>query len=226
MNIKLPFLAATLSVALLACNNAANTNNEPSKSENPTVQQTGVVNTSEVKIAYYVQDSIATKFNFYREVDSMLKAKELNFQQELQRKIRAYQAFEADIQKRMDNNEITGYQLDGIQQTAMRKQQDIQQFQEQKGGALQMETFQYQTALMNKIAEAGKEFSKENGIDLLFFYQKGGQITFIHNAMDVTEAFISYLNQREAELKSGFEEEVQAIEQKDTTGIDPLGMQK
>src|SRR5690554_4243233 len=87
--------------------------------------------TDGIALAYYYQDSIATQLSFYREIDSMLQAKEENFQKELESKIRSYQAYEADIQKRMDNNEITGYQIDEIQQTAMQKQQSIQQFEQQ-----------------------------------------------------------------------------------------------
>src|SRR5690554_8074098 len=94
----------------------------------------------------------------------------------------------------MQANEITGYQIEEIQQTAIQKQQSIQQFEQQRGAALQRESMEYQTALMSKIAEAGKEFSDKKNIDLLFFYQKGGQITFINNAYDVTEEFIQFLN--------------------------------
>ena len=78
------------------------------------------------------------------------------------------------------------------------------------------ETLQYQLALMNKISEAGKQFSEKRGIDLLFFFQKGGQITYINNAYDVTEEFIRYLNKREGELKQGFEEELEALENEPT----------
>lgn len=168
--------------------------------------------TSGVAIAYYIQDSIATQFDFYREVDSMLKAKEIDFQKELESRIRSYQAYEADIQRRMDNNEITGYQLEDIQKTAMQKQQSIQQFEQQRGQQLQQESLEYQTALMNKISEAGKEFSEKNDIDILFFYQKGGQITYIANAFDVTEQFVAYLNKREDELMADFDEEVENVE--------------
>lgn len=167
---------------------------------------------SGIAIAYYIQDSIATQFNFFREVDSMLKVKEIEFQKELESRIRAYQAYEADIQRRMEANEITGYQLEDIQKTAMQKQQSIQQFEQQRGAQLQKESFEYQTVLMNKISEAGKEFSAMNNIDLLFFYQKGGQITYISKAFDVTEQFVSYLNKREDELMADFDEEVAKVE--------------
>jgi hypothetical protein len=67
----------------------------------------------------------------------------------------------------------------------------------------------YQKALMSKISEAGREFSEQNGLDLLFFYAKGGQITYISDAFDVTEDFIEFLNKREDEIMTGVEEEIE-----------------
>lgn len=202
--------------------NSNQKNVEVNGSNNKKVNTNRSKDTSGISMAFYYQDSVAIQFRFYKEIDSMLKAKELNFQKELEKKIRAYKVYEADIQKRMNNNEITGYQVDDIRQTAMKKQQSIQTYEQQRGAELQKESMEYQIAIMNKIAETGKEFSDKNGIDLLFFYQKGGQITYINNTYDVTKEFIGYLNQREAELKSGVEKEVKELKKKDNLE-DPLG---
>lgn len=165
-------------------------------------------NPNGLNIAFYVQDSIGSGFNFYREIDSMLRQKQRNFEGELRGKYESYQRYESEIQKRAEANEITGYEIEGIEQEMMRRQQSIANFERQKGGQIQKEAMDYQTALMNKISEAGKEFSEEHGYDLLFFYQKGGQITYISNAYDVTEEFITYLNERESFIKTGVEEEI------------------
>src|SRR5690554_5632462 len=211
------YIAIGLSVGFMVSScGSGDSQADSNMNDNAVVEKRNMGNDSTgIAMAFYYQDSIATQFRFYREVDSMLKAKELDFQKELERRIRAYQTYEADIQKRMEKNEITGYQIEEIQQVAMQKQQSIQQFEQQRGAALQKESLQYQTALMNKIAEAGREFSEKRDIDLLFFYQKGGQITFINNAYDVTDDFISYLNKREDQLMSDFEEEVEALEDED-----------
>jgi outer membrane protein len=209
-------IAFGASVIFTSCNGDSSQDNTPSSTDNEgnvEVSKRKVGNdTTGVAIAYYIQDSIATNFNFYREVDSMLNEKQMKFQKELESRIRSYQAYEADIQKRMNNNEITGYQLEDIQKTAAQKQQSISRFEQQRGAALQKESIDYQTAMMNKISEAGKEFSEKNSIDILFFYQKGGQITYIANAFDVTEEFVVYLNKREDELMADFDEEVNEIE--------------
>src|SRR5690554_407055 len=212
----------SLTLIISSCGNN-NSQDETNTRDEVIVEKRNMGNDSTgIAMAFYYQDSIATQFRFYREVDSMLKAKELEFQKELERRIRSYQAYEADIQKRMERNEITGYQIEEIQQTAMQKQQAIQLFEQQRGDEIQREIMQYQMALMNKISESGKEFSNSKNIDLLFFYQKGGQITFINNAYDVTADFIDYLNKREDELKLGFEDELEGLEDADfsTGGLD------
>lgn len=212
---SIAILGLSASLLTASCGNDNSSNSTDNEVVTPVEKKQMGEGSTGIAMAFYYQDSIATQFGFYKEVDSMIRSKELNFQKELEAKYRAYQAYEADIQKKMQNNEITGYQIEEIQQVAMQKQQSIQQFEQQRGAALQNESMKYQTALMNKIAEAGKEFSDKKEIDLLFFYQKGGQITFINNAYDVTEEFISYLNKREDELMSGFEEDVEALKSED-----------
>jgi len=209
-------LLGILSLLLVtSCGDNSNSSeNEVDDSTQVAKRQMGS-DSSGIAIAYYLQDSIATQFDFYREIDSMLKSKEISFQKELESKIRSYRQYEQDIQKRMDAGEITGYELEDIQNAAMQKQQAIQQFEQQRGGELQQESLQYQTALMNKISEAGREFSEMKGIDILYFYQKGGQITYISDSFDVTDDFIKFLNKREEQLRTGFDEEVESIEDKD-----------
>ena len=212
---SIAILGISTSFLISSCNNTS-TKDAVDIEVEKTVEKEKLGNgPSGIAMAFYYQDSIATQFDFYREIDSILKVKEMNFQKELEAKYLAYQSYEADIQKKMANNEITGYQIEEIQATAMEKQQSIQQFEQQRGAALQKESMDYQNNLMNKIAEAGKEFASKKEIDLLFFYQKGGQITFINNAYDVTDEFLSYLNKREEELMSGFIEEVDAMQKKD-----------
>lgn len=226
MKRSLTLILCGLSCAFIisSCNTTSQEKKESKENDNKKTEVRKPKSTSDINIAFYYQDSVATQFRFYREIDSMLKAKQLNYQKELEKKYRAYQTYEADIQKRMDAGEITGYQLDDIQKTAAQKQQSIQMFEQQRGAALQKESMEYQEAIMNKISESGKEFSNKKGIDLLFFYQKGGQITFIDNAYDATDEFIEFLNQREEELKSGVESEVEELKKKNEEGdgLEPL----
>ena len=120
--LSIAILGLSSSLFIASCNNS-NSKKSDDDEVVKTVEKKQMGNgTAGIAMAFYYQDSIASQFRFYREIDSMLKSKELNFQKELEGKIRAYQAYEADIQKRMEKNEITGYQIEEIQQAAFYNQ--------------------------------------------------------------------------------------------------------
>lgn len=209
-----------IATSLISCNNNSSEGEKDggNKKEEKKVEVKRDKNPQGLNIAYYAQDSIGRGFHFYREIDSMLRTKQRNFEGELRGRYESYQRYETEIKKRAEANEITGYEIEGIEQEMMRRQQSIAAFERQRGGEIQKEAMDYQTALMNKISEAGREFSENNGYDMLFFYQKGGQITYISNAYDVTDEFIAFLNERESFIKTGVEEEM-----KDGEGLEREG---
>lgn len=209
-----------IATSLISCNNNSSEGEKDggNKKEEKKVEVKRDKNPQGLNIAYYAQDSIGRGFHFYREIDSMLRTKQRNFEGELRGRYESYQRYETEIKKRAEANEITGYEIEGIEQEMMRRQQSIAAFERQRGGEIQKEAMDYQTALMNKISEAGREFSENNGYDMLFFYQKGGQITYISNAYDVTDEFIAFLNERESFIKTGVEEEM-----KDGEGLEKEG---
>ncbi|MDX1445995.1 OmpH family outer membrane protein [Lishizhenia sp.] len=198
-------------LVLASCNTTTPSSTEETNVKTPgkTASEIEVKNSEGLKIAYYVQDSIPTGFNYYREIDSMLQAKQAQYQSKLERMYAKYEQYAAEVQRRDQNNEISSFDYEKIQKEIARRQQEIQQIEQNEGRVLQQETMNYTNALANKISGAGNEYAKENGIDILFFYQKGGQITYISDAFDVTEDFISYLNKREQEIISGVEESVE-----------------
>jgi len=209
-------VAVGLTIAVTSCNNAPAVETAESGDDTVTISKsmsndslTGTV------IAYYIQDSISKGFNFYREIDSILKSQEKAFEISLRGKYESYQKFEDNVRRKMEANEITGMQLDELQREAVAKQEAIANYERQRGGELQQESMEYTNVLMNKISAAGREFAQERGIDLLFFYQKGGQINYISDAMDVTQQFINFLNKREDELMGGSEEDAEETEVSD-----------
>lgn len=210
---------AISALALASCNTSAPSNDEGTKAQTPvkSVHELQEKNSDGLKIAFYMQDSIPSGFNYYREIDSMLQAKQAQYQSKLERMYAKYEQYAAEVQRRDQNNEISSFELPKVQEEIQRRQQEIALVEQNEGRVLQQETMNYTNALANKISGAGNEFAKENGIDLLFFYQKGGQITYISDAFDVTTDFIAYLNKREQEIISGVEESVEEENNAETT---------
>ena len=96
-------LSGILSILLVtSCGDKDNSTESETDDSTPVTKRKMWSDSSSIAIAYYLQDSIATQFDFYREIDSMLKEKEIAFQKNLESKIRSYRQYEQDIQKRMD----------------------------------------------------------------------------------------------------------------------------
>ncbi|HRO77080.1 MAG TPA: OmpH family outer membrane protein, partial [Crocinitomicaceae bacterium] len=81
-----------------------------------------------------------------------------------------------------------------------RRQQEYMRFQETEAAKLENETTQHLEVLSNRINDAAEKFSKENGIDILMMQGMGSGLTYITSKMDVTQAFIAYLNKYQAQL--------------------------
>lgn len=194
---KLTKIAAVLTLSLLifSCG-------EKKKVEKDTTPNVGTVNPNGLKIAFYSQDSLATGFTYYMEMDSMMKAKQIGFQNELQKREKALQNYINTNEQRAKSGSLSGFELQSIQEEAQRKQYSLMQYQETEGGKLERETGELLNVIGKKIEEAAKKYSEKHGIDMLIMHGAGGQFVYITPNMDVTTAFIEYLNQHQAEIES------------------------
>jgi Skp family chaperone for outer membrane proteins len=75
------------------------------------------------------------------------------------------------------------------------------QYQQTEGARLEKETMEKLETISRKIEAFGKQFSEENGIDILLIHGPGGQINYISSAMDVTKEFTAFLNEHQEEIE-------------------------
>ncbi|MDD2982525.1 MAG: OmpH family outer membrane protein [Crocinitomicaceae bacterium] len=175
---------------------------EKKKVEKDTTPNVGVVNSNGLKIAYYSQDSLATNFDYYVEMDSLMKKKQLSFQAELQKREKALQNYVATNEQRAKSGSLSGFELQSIQEEAQRKQYSLMQYQETEGAKLERETGELLGVIGKKIEEAGRKYSEKHGIDMLIMHGAGGQFVYVTPKMDVTAQFIEYLNQHQSEIEA------------------------
>lgn len=191
MKIKL-FVSFLSFFILLSCGgNKENKNTTPNV---PTIKNS-------IKIAYYIQDSLKTGYDYYREVDSTTKIKQDKFQNQLEQKQRWLQNYVMENEQRAKSGQLSAIEIQSIQQEAQRKEQELYQFQQTEGSKLENETVEILEVLSKRVEAAGKKYCKEHGIQLLLVHGTGGQINFIDPSMNVTKEFIAYLNQHQAEIE-------------------------
>lgn len=187
-------------IALGCGEKKTNETTSESKSEKPAAQvqerQAGTL-----KIAFYFQDSVASQFDYYRKQESIITAKQKEFQSEVDRMTRSYQEFLQRNDEKAQQGLLSQVQIQKIQQEAANRQQQIMDFQQTRGGQLENEALQKSDEIGRKIESYAKMFCEENQLDMMLVHGRGGQVAYANPSMDVTAAFIAYLNEHEAEIE-------------------------
>lgn len=194
---KLSFVLFVLTIGLTACKSKENKHEQADTSHVP------VVKTDGLKIAYYVQDSLKAGYTYYAQLDSSVKKKQLAFQKELQKKQSALQNYAAANEDKANKGLLSAFDIQKVQEEIQRKQQDLYQYQETEGARLEQETAEHLEVLSKRIDDASKKFCQENGIDILMMQGVGSGLTYITEKMDVTKAFVEYLNKYQQDLDKG-----------------------
>lgn len=184
-----------LSAAVLASCGDKEKKNADTTPNVPTVRTDGL------KIAYYNQDSITAGFEYYVEMDSIIKAKQIRFQKDFERREAELRNFLMNNDERDRRGELSMAQKQAIMEQAQRKEQELMQYQQSKGMEIEKETAEILEVISNKIEGAGRKYCEKHGIDVLLIQGKGGQINYINKSMDVTSKFLTFLNEYEADIQ-------------------------
>ena len=191
MNKILLFFAVS-TVLIFGCSE-----DKPKPSTTPNVEKRDMKG---LKIAYYNSDTLKEKFIFFKEQDSIMTGKQKAFEAELQKKQQEFEAFMTKNQSLAKQGLLSENEQVALSQKAQTMEQQIAEYQQTQGQALQKEAVDKMTVMGNKVEKFAKEFSQKNKIDILLIHGTGGQIGYIDNAMDVTKEFVNYLNEKQAEI--------------------------
>lgn len=189
------YFVAALGLAIAACGEK-----EQTKDTTPNVP---VVRTDGLKIAFYNQDTLLKGFDFYQEMDSLLKIKQKRFEKELLSKEKNLQTFANDMSQRVNRGELSQNQIAMMQEEGQRKQDAYFKYQQTEGQKLEEEAMESLKVVSKKIKAAGKKYAEKHGLDILMAdAESGSQFNFINPSMDVTKEFIEFINQEERKLNS------------------------
>lgn len=157
--------------------------------------------TSGLVIAFYFNDSLKEGFTYYKNIDEDVSKKNLAFQSELQRRTTNLENFVSKKGAEAQQGLLSENEIMKIQQKAQRMEAELMQYQQREGAQLESEVMGKLTDINNKVISFGKKFSEANGIDILMGYADGGQINYVNPSMDVTAAFIDFLNSEQQKIE-------------------------
>jgi Skp family chaperone for outer membrane proteins len=161
----------------------------------PTIRENGL------KIAYYNQDSLKNGFDFYKQMDNLVKNKQIQFQKQLEKKQMELQSFLVSNDELAKRGQLSDIQIQNIQVEAQKREQEIYQFQQTQGGAIEKQTVDLMDKIYKKIEDASKKYCELHGIDMLLVQASGSQFNYINPTMNVTREFIGFLNQEHDKSK-------------------------
>ena len=181
------FATAALITAFSACQNKDAKTTETKKTDSTSA----AVSKSE-QIVFVNQDSLLSKYEYYKDLKAKFEGKTKNAQADMQAKGQAFQREVAQYQQSAQT--LSADQRKATEERLGRKQQELQTYQQNAGGALQNEQAVETEKLYDKVAGYLKTYAKDKGYKLVLSYTKGSTILFADESLDVTSDVIKGLN--------------------------------
>ncbi len=183
-------------VLLQSCSNKETKQNPADK--NPTVITRYDKN---LVIAYYHQDSLKERFDYYKKEDQVITRKQKLFESEMKRRGKELEDYVRRNDEKARNGLLSQNEIMQIQQKAQIMEQELMQYQQTQAAKIEEESVKKLEAITKKIETLGKMYSEKNHIDILLIHGAGGQLNFINEKMNVTADFIRFLNENQASIE-------------------------
>lgn len=155
----------------------------------------------EMKVAFVYTDSVINKYDYFKKMSEEITSKGQRFDSDLQSRARGFEQEVATFQQTGGN--MTPNQARAKQDELMQKEQNLMTYRNN----LMQELSADEAKLMNDVYEQVqtyiKDYAKENGIDLILSYTRGGAMWYANNAIDVTASVVEGLNKKYAANPAG-----------------------
>ena len=167
-------LILTVAVAAIICSCAANGNSNGAQQANAA----GETSAAQGGIVYIQLDSLVNQYDMYNDLKSELESKVQAVQEDLTKKGRSFESAVKDFQAKIDKGLLTRSQAESMQASLLQRQQELQNYTQQK----QMEMAEEETVMINKVMDAIKPYVKE--------YNKTHQFALILTTSNTTQVVI------------------------------------
>ena len=160
-------------------------------------KKTGKSGSAELNIAFYIKDSIAENFAYYKTNSEELKKEE------------------DGINARLSELQVEGTKLASLYESKMQQgvlaptgrtfyenkikgiQDEMRSIQESEGAVLNEKAVTFENGLLEKLDSYSKAYAEENNLNLILAKEKMGTILYGDESMDITMDLIKYMNDQE-----------------------------
>lgn len=153
-------------------------------------------------ISFYHMDSIHSNFEYYIKVKTEMEEKEKYYNNSVEAKRSKLQNFLSKKEKEIAAQLLSENEIVQVQNKLQQMNEELMQFEQSEGIKLQQEIILANQEVSKKIEAFGKLFSEQNNIDVLLAFLSGQQINYINPSMDVSAAFVDFLNDEQKKLEN------------------------
>jgi len=159
------------------------------------------VSVGDMKVAFIYTDSVINKYEFFKKKSVEITDKGKRFDSDLQSRARGFEQEVALFQQ--TGGGMTPNQARAKQDELVQKEQNLMTYRNN----LMQELSADEAKLMNDVYEQVqtfiKDYSKENGYDIILSYTRGGAMWYANDAIDVTASVVDGLNKKFAANPTG-----------------------
>jgi outer membrane protein len=168
-------------------------NNKSNKTE-VAASETGAAQKGD--IVYIQIDSLINNYDMFNDLRSELESKATKIQNDLNKKSRAFENDAKDFEEKLNKGLLTRSQAESMQASLLQRQQELQNYTQQK----QMEMAEEETVMVNKVMDSIKTYVKKynetHQYALILTTSATTQVVMEGNvSLDITQDVLAGLNE-------------------------------
>ena len=150
-------------------------------------------------IAYVNVDSLLLNYNYSKDLNEIIIKKQENSRASVNQKLRSLQTEMQDFQRKVENNAfLTRERAEQEQARWMKKQQELQDFDNRLAQELVSEQQRLNEQLRDTLVSQLRVYNKDKGYQVILSNTMGDNILLAGDAYDITKEVIEYLNKNYA----------------------------
>ena len=150
-------------------------------------------------IAYVNVDSLLLNYNYSKDLNEIIIKKQENSRASVNQKLRSLQTEMQDFQRKVENNAFLTRERAGQEQARlMKKQQELQDFDNRLAQELVSEQQRLNEQLRDTLVSQLRVYNKDKGYQVILSNTMGDNILLAGDAYDITKEVIEYLNKNYA----------------------------
>jgi outer membrane protein len=154
-----------------------------------------------MKIGYYNVDSLNEQYKLVKEVSDEIEGKIKKMSANFDAEVKQFEKWAKDMSEKMEKGLLMSREEKEFAEKYQKRQMELAQKEQKLSAEIQQMQSEQFIKATNRVNDFVARYAKENGFDMIFQYQIGGQIVYINEAFDVTTDIISGLNADYDQLK-------------------------